>query len=177
MKNASPLVRVSVRNGLIGGILGFCMLVVLYYIRPIHPLLLVNPLLDIRIFVFPIFIFFTLKEYKARFSDGILYFWQGMISSYIFLIIYGLICFTGIAVFAFAVPEFSKDYTHQSIELLKQNPDFIKKIGEEEFKRNFTEATPTNGLRLGFVYFMTTLAIGFFISLLLTVIMRKTNQT
>jgi hypothetical protein len=176
MNTSSPLVRVSVRNGLIGGVLGFIMLIVLYYIRPLHPLLLVNPLLDIRIFVFPIFIFFTLKEYKARFSDSILYFWQGMIASYIFLIVYGIVCAVGISIFAAVVPEFSTDYTKQSIELLKNNPDFIKKIGEEEFERNFTEAAPTNGLRLGFFYFLTTLAFGFFMSLVLTVIMRKTNQ-
>ena len=100
-----------------------------------------------------------------------------MISSYIFLIVYGVVCAVAIAIFAAVVPEFNTDYTKQSIELLKNNPDFIKKIGEKEFERNFTEAAPTNGLRLGFVYFLTTLAIGFFMSLVLTVIMRKTNQT
>ena len=64
MKNASPLVRLSVRNGVIGGLLGMLMLIGLYYIRPTHPLILLNPFLDIRIFLFPIFILLGLAARK-----------------------------------------------------------------------------------------------------------------
>jgi hypothetical protein len=174
MKSASPLVRVSARNGIIGGLLGSIMLAILFYLNPVHPLL-ISPFMDLRVFLFPIFIFFTLKEYKARFSNGILYFWQGMIASYIFLILFGVICFLFILIFGSLVPEFGLEYTKQSLVLLKNNPDFINKVGEEEFKRNFSEAQPTNGLRLGLVYFMVTLAIGFFMSIVLTIILRKTN--
>jgi hypothetical protein len=172
MKGTSPLVRISVRNGIIGGLLGSIMVGILFYLNPVHPLL-ISPFMDLRVFLFPIFIFFTLKEYKARFSNGILYFWQGMIASYIFLISFGVICFLFILIFATVVPEFGAEYSKQSLVLLKNNPDFINMVGEEEFKRNFSEAQPTNGLRLGLVYFMWTLVIGFFMSIVLTVILRK----
>jgi hypothetical protein len=172
MRAASPLVRLSARNGLVAGILGGTILIASYYIMEVHPLL-INPFLDFRILLLGVFIFVTLKEYKTNVSDGVLYFWQGMISSYVLLLVYAVIVGAFIVVFSLVEGDFTESYTTQSVALLRENPDFIEKIGKEEFERNFSNPEPTNGLRLSFTYFLFSFFFGFFISLIFSVILRK----
>jgi hypothetical protein len=172
MISGSPLVLLSARNGLIAGILGAIMLAGLYYVSEIHPLL-INPFIDFRIVLFALFIFFTLKEYRSRVSDGILYFWQGMIGSYTFLLVYGVIMFFFILLFSATEKEFTVTFTEQSVSLLRQNEEFVGRIGKEEFERNFANAPPTNGLRLSITYLLVSLGIGFPISAIISVVLRK----
>lgn len=172
MKAGSPLVVISARNGLIAGILGSVMLAGLFYISAIHPLL-INPFIDFRVVLFALFIFFTLKEYKSRISDGLLYFWQGMIASYTFLLVYGVIMFFFILAFSAVEKEFTVSFTEQSVSLLRQNEEFVGKVGKEEFERNFANTSPTNGLRLSITYLLVSLAIGFPISAVMSIVLRK----
>ena len=72
--------KISVRYGAAAGILAFILLLVMYYLGP-HPLL-TSPFLDFRILLFGIFIFFTLKEFRDYYHDGILYFWQAMLGGW-----------------------------------------------------------------------------------------------
>jgi hypothetical protein len=172
MRKASPLVRISARNGLVAGVLGGLILIGTYYIMDVHPLL-INPFLDFRIILLGVFIFITLKEYKSAVSGGVLYFWQGMISSYVLLMVYCVVVGLFIIIFSLAEPAFTESYTTQSVALLRENQDFIQKMGKEEFERNFAKPEPTNGLRLSFTYFLFSFFFGFFISLVLSVILRK----
>lgn len=176
MRKPSPLVRIAARNGAIAAILGSVMLITLFFISDVHPLL-INPIFDMRLFLFGVFIFFTLKEFKDRFTEGILYFWQGMIGSYVFLAVFASLMGVMILVFSQLYPEFVVSYTEQSVALLRQNTDFVEKIGKEQFERNFSNAAPTNGFRLGFIYFLVSFAMGFFISVIVSIIARKQPKT
>src|SRR5258708_3429199 len=84
-----PLVRVPLRYGLIGGVLGFVLLIILYYIDR-HPFL-IPVFFDFRVALFAVFLFFTLKELRDYFFGGLLFFWQGMIASGLFVIIFAII--------------------------------------------------------------------------------------
>src|SRR5258708_33890782 len=78
-----PLFKIPFRYGLIGGVLGCVVIATLYYMGR-HPFLL--PLIfDFRIVIFSVFIFLSLKEGRDYHQQGNLFFWQGMIGSYVFI--------------------------------------------------------------------------------------------
>src|SRR5690349_4017593 len=78
-----PLVQVPFKYGMIASLVGFLLVVVLYYINR-HPFL-IQPYMDFRILLFGVFIFFSLKEYRDYYQGGILYTWEGLIGSFIFV--------------------------------------------------------------------------------------------
>src|SRR5882762_9941353 len=93
-----PWVAVAVRNGLIAGVVGMMMFLGLYFLGR-HPFL-IPPYMDFRIFLFGVLLFFTLKEFRDYFQEGVLYFWQGMFMSLIFTAVFALIAFVLIWAFA-----------------------------------------------------------------------------
>ena len=66
------LLRISARYGVVGGVLAFVLLLIMYYLGR-HPLV-TSPFFDFRILLFGIFIFFTLKEFRDYEQGGVLYF-------------------------------------------------------------------------------------------------------
>ena len=81
-----PIFRIPLRYGAIAGALGAILLIGLFYMGK-HPFL-IEIYLDFRIFIFGVFIFFTLKELRDYVYGGILYFWQGIIASFIFTVVF-----------------------------------------------------------------------------------------
>ncbi len=172
MKPRSPLARIALRNGLVAACLAISMMLILYYNGDSHPLL-INPFFDFRIVLFGIFIFFTLKEFRDQYNEGILYFWQGMIGSYVFVAAFGLLCGVFILVFGYLQESFIADYVQESVERIKSIAEFVEKIGKEDFERNFEQATSTNGYRLAIWYFGWSLIMTLFIGTIISVVLRK----
>ncbi|MBL7856650.1 MAG: DUF4199 domain-containing protein [Cyclobacteriaceae bacterium] len=172
MKRIHPLARIALRNGLVAGLLAISMMLFLYYKGDGHPLL-INPFMDFRIVLFGIFIFFTLKEFRDQHNGGILYFWQGMVGSYAFVAAFGLLCALFILIFGYLHESFISDYIQESVAQLKSMPEFVEKIGKEDFERNFEKATSTNGYRLAIWYFGWSLIMTLFISTIISVVLRR----
>ena len=167
-----PLVKVPLVNGAIAGALGALLNIVLYYLSS-HPFL-IPVYLDFRILLFGFFIFFTLKEFRDLHQEGILYFWQGLIISFIFVNVFGVVAGGLIWIFASAMPVFVSDYISQQIAILKDIPqEIIDRIGKEVYERNLEMLPATNAFDLASLYFTQSLIIGFFISIILSVILRR----
>src|SRR3989337_745738 len=98
-----PLVKISMRYGVLAGFFGFALLVGLYYMGR-HPFL-IPVYMDFRIILFTVFIFFALREIRDR-QEGILYFWQGIFASFLFTLSYAILATLMLAVFINAVPDF-----------------------------------------------------------------------
>ena len=107
-KKLPPLIFIGLRNGLVAGLLGFCLLLALYYIGK-HPFLF-PVFFDFRIFLFGIFLIITLREIRDIHQEGILFFWQGMISSLLFTTIFAMVASFLISMFAAINPSFLQDY-------------------------------------------------------------------
>lgn len=168
----NPLVRISMRNGLLAGALGFGLIVVLYYIDR-HPLL-IPPYLDFRIILFGVFIFFTLREIREYHYGGILYFWQGMISGFLFTVAYAAVSFFALQLFAYAVPEFLSEYVRLSMEHLKSfPPEAIESMGQEAYERNLELLPTTDTTDLAVLHVVQSFVISLFISIVLSVVLRK----
>lgn len=167
-----PLVKISLRYGVLAGIIGSVLLVGLYYIGR-HPFL-IPVFMDFRIFLFGIFIFFTLRELRDIYQDGILYFWQGVFASFLFTLCYAVLASLLLSLFVHFVPDFLTDYISLSIAQLKMlPPDVIQQIGKEVYESNLEMLPATRSADLAFLYFSQSFMISLFISIILSVILRK----
>jgi hypothetical protein len=171
-----PLVQVPLKWGAIAGILGVALEFGLYAIGR-HPFL-IPVYLDFRIFLFGIFIFFTLRELRDFNYNGTLFFWEGLIASFLFTLFFASIAATGIGVLTLIVPEFISSYVKLQTEIIKSLPaDVVEKIGKEVVQRNLDTLPATNGFGLALTYFVQCFLISFFISIVLSVILRRQPKT
>lgn len=171
-----PLIKVSVRNGLIAGAISIVLLISMYYIGQ-HPLM-ISPYFDFRVFLFGIFIFFTLKEVRDNSGDNALYFWQAMIGSYTVVFIATVVGSLGVLLFASVETGFVPSYINGMTQYLKEFPEEeIKKIGREVYERNLALLPSTNKLGLMITYFGQGIVIGLFVSIILSAILRRQPKT
>lgn len=170
--NLSPLLKVVARYGLFAGIMGFGLLMGLYYMGR-HPFL-IEIIFDFRIILLAVFIFFGLKEFREDHQQGVLYFWQGMIGSLVLTIVFGTVAAFLIYIFGSWNSEFVQTYIAQLTERLNQlPPEFVEQIGKEELERNLKTLPATTIGDLAVKYLAQSFVISFFISVILSVVLRR----
>jgi hypothetical protein len=170
-----PIVRLPVFYGFIGGILGFVLILILYYIGR-HPFL-VPVFFDFRVPLFGIFIYFILKELRDYYFGGLLFFWQAMIACVLFVMTFGFVVSLLIWIFALNVPDFVMQYVVLATNQLKTFPkETIDQIGREIYDKNMAMLPTTTGFDLALLYFMQCFGIGLFVSIILSVILRRQPQ-
>lgn len=172
----NSLVKVSLRYGLLAGVIGSALLIGLYYMGR-HPFL-IPVYIDFRIILFGVFIFFTLREIRDYYQNGTMYFWQGFVASFLFTLAYAVLSSLAIVVFMEVVPAFVDDYITLSVAQLKSLPsEVIDSIGSEVYERNLSMLPETDAADLGLLYFLQSFLISLFISIILSVILRRQPQT
>jgi hypothetical protein len=166
------LLRISLRYGAVGGIIAFILLIVMYYLGR-HPLI-TSPFLDFRILLFGIFIFFTLKEFRDYEQAGVLYFSQAMIGGFGVIAIMTTLTSLLLLLFGTLEPGFVHNYVTQVIAYLKSfAKEDIERIGKEIYERNLIDLPATNISKLAITYVVHGLVIGFFVNIILSVILRR----
>ena len=172
MKHLSPLAIISVRFGALASVLSVSLMIVMYYMGR-HPLM-IAPFMDFRILLYGIFIFFSLKEYREFHQDGVLYFWLGMIGSFIVVASAGLLGTIWLWVFGSWETNFTPSYITAMTEYIKGFPEEdIKRIGKEAFERNLADLPSTNIAQIASLYLAQSFGIGLFISIIISVILRR----
>lgn len=167
-----PLVKVPFTYGAIAGVLGVSLVIALYYLNR-HPFL-IPVYMDYRIYLFAVFIFFTLKELRDLHQGGVLYLWQGLIASFLFVSMFATVAAGTIWIFSTLVPAFLERYIKLSAEQLNNlPPDIIEKIGKEVVERNLIILPSTNAFDLATLYFWQCFMIGLFLSIIFSVISRR----
>jgi hypothetical protein len=174
--NWSPLFKISVRYGAVSGVLAFILLIISYYLGR-HPML-ISPLLDFRILLFGIFTFFALREFRDLVQAGMLSFAQGMLGALIVVFISSLIASFALIGFAMWENDFVNMFIVQRMEYLKTFPkEDIERIGKEIYESNLKSLPSTNSMELAKVYFIQGSVIGFFVSIIISVILRQQPKT
>lgn len=170
------LLRVSARYGLLAGLVGSLLLLGLYYIGR-HPFL-IPVFMDFRIILFAFFIFFTLRELRDYHYGGVLFFWQGIIAAFAFTVCYAALSALALLAFMHFAPEFLTEYISLSVEQLRSlPPQVVERIGEEVYQRNIEMLPATDASDLSFLYFTQSLMISLFISIILSVVLRRQPKT
>jgi len=168
----NKLFRISLRYGLVGGILAFVLLIIMYYLGR-HPLV-VSPFFDFRLLLFGIFIYFSLKEFRDYDQDGVLYFSQAMLGG--FTVIFALSATASLLLLAFGSWEhdFVSGYVSKVTEYFRSfSAEDIEQIGKDIYQRNLDALPSTNIVGLAITYFIHGLVIGFFVNIILSVILRR----
>ena len=172
MKKASPLVTIGARYGAIAAFLSISLMITMYYMGR-HPLL-VAPFMDFRIILYGIFIFFTLKEYREVHNENVLYFWQGLIGSFVVVATAAVLGSLLLRLFGAWETNFIPSYVTAMTEYIKGFPEEdIKRIGKEVFERNLAELPSTNIAQIAMLYIAQSFGIGLFVSIIMSVILRK----
>ncbi len=166
------LLKISLRYASVAGVLGFILLVAMYYIGR-HPMV-VSPFLDFRILLFGIFIFFTLKEFRDVEQQGVLYFSQAMIGGFAVILIMTTITSVMLLIFGTLESDFVTGYILQVTDYVKSfSKEDIERVGKEIYERNLLTLPTTNISVLTITYFAHGLLIGFFVNIILSVILRR----
>lgn len=172
MWHRQPLVRIPAKFGLLAAGFGFVFFITLYFIGK-HPFL-VPVFFDFRIILLGFAIFFALRELRERHYGGLLFFWQGMLASLLLTLIFALLTGAAIWVFAGVYPEFLSQYVQLFREQVATFPaDVVEKIGKENLERNLKAIADTHAFDLATLYAWQSLLISFFVSIILTVILRR----
>ena len=171
-----PLVRVPLKYGILGGALSVGFFISFYYFGK-HPFL-IPPFFDIRVLLIAIFLFFALREVRDYFFDGILYFWQGMAGCLVYLASMATIGLAGVLGFGNLEPGFRDMFVEQGLAQIKSlPPDSISQIGKQAVDEVLITLSKTTLNQMAFKYTGQTFAIGFFITIIISVILRRQPKT
>lgn len=173
MKLQNNLTQTAIKFGLIGALMNIVALVTLFYLGK-HPLLL-SPLIDARLPLYGLFIFFSIKFFRDE-NEGILHFWQGLALGFLVYLIMAQMAAAFIAVFgSIESTQFLSTYISTAIEQINKNKEAL-------LQNNINEKTLTDALELlpnttannlAFDYFLKSMPIGLILTLLISILMRR----
>lgn len=172
MPGSANGVKVSVRYGLLSGLLGFVLSIALFYMGH-HPLL-APAFLDFRILLFAIVIFFALKEIRDFHNKGVLHFWQGMMSGLFITLIFSLVASGLLHWFAQWNPAFVEQYISLSLEQINNfSPEDIERIGKTTFDQSLEALKRADAYFLASRYLVQSFVLSFFVTIIISVILRS----
>ncbi len=167
-KGFSPLVNVSVKYGVFGGILAGVLIFTLFYLGR-FPFLPVE-----RTILFAIFIFFALKEIRDYYQEGILHFWQGMMAGITCYIVMAVIASLMLFLWGQFTDEYLNQYIHVMTEQLETNRlDLEERVGKEALDLQLAKLPSTTILDLALDYLLKSMFIGIFLTIIISVILRR----
>ena len=169
------VIRLSVRYGLISASLALLALIVFFYIGK-HPFW-IFPLFDIRIVLTIILLVVALREVREYHLAGYLYFWQGMTGSFAFVFTMASMGYAGVWLFGWIEPAFLTDYIAQGMKQLEAlSPDALKEIGAPAVAELRKTLPETSLAWMARRYAVQTLVFGLFISVVISVVLRRQPQ-
>jgi len=176
MKKPSPLFTIVVRYGAIAAVLSIALNIAMFYMNR-HPVM-IAPFLDFRVFLYAIFIFFSLKEYRDFHNEGALHFFQGMFGSFVLVATAGVLGSILYRIFGALETNFIPEYIRLMTEYLKSAPeDEVARVGKETIERNLQALPSTNMGQIATLYLVQSFGIGLFVSIIMSVILRKQPKT
>ncbi len=176
MKLKNNLLQTAIRYGLLGALMNIIALLVLFYIGK-HPLLL-NPVLDARLPLYGLFIFFAIKTLRDD-NNGYLHFWEGLATGFLVYLIMAQMVAAFIAVFAnIDSTNFLTEYIRIAIDLLNANKAAYLEmnLSEKTFTDQLDKLPNTTANNLAFDYFLKSMPIGLILTLLLSILMRRKEE-
>lgn len=165
-------VRVALKYGFFTALLLGAVFVALFYAGR-HPLL-IPVIYDVRILLLAIFIFFSVKEFRDYRNGGVLHFWQGMLVGLVLTITAGLLMLVIILAFGTAEENLLSGYlSEMTTQLADNKEEFLEAIGEEAYQKTVTKLPSTTLTDLALDYYLKSFGIGLFLSIIISVILRR----
>ena len=169
MKN--PIVTVGIRYGLVSGALAIVLFFVIMLFDE-NPLI-VNKWFDY--FLIPVFVFFSVREFRLYYNGGAMQFWQGISVGFITYVISALL-FAGVvgAYLAAYGERWVTGYVDDRTALVKENREsFTEDLGESTYRQVLEEVQATTTVDLILDDFYRKLFLGLFITLIIATVQRR----
>ena len=171
-----PFIKVALRYGLLGSAVGSAAIFVLYQIGR-HPFLL-PIIVDFRILLFTGLMIFCLREIRDYLQEGILYFWQSVMACYIVVITASTIT----SLFVWGLATWHRDFLGEYIrvvtdQLTKNKQMVVEHVGKQAYEQQMGALPGTSALDLAADYFLKSLFISLFLTIVLSIIFRRTPKT
>lgn len=173
MKSLNPIYSVSIKYGSIAAVLSIVLFLILYYSGR-NPLL-IPAFLDFRILLFPIFLVFSMRDFKENWNGGFLHFWQGFSIGILVIGLIALLMALFILIFgSWIEPDFVSNFIQSSIEQIESAREKITTaIGEEELTKVLEILPSTTLYDLALDYFLKSLPYGLFLTIIISLILRR----
>ncbi len=171
----APLVKVPVRFGLMGvGVLLGIFLI--YYFSGNNPLIEMD-MLDL--FIVPIFLYFGVREYRDNFNNGKMEFWQGMTAGlFIYMIIAAVFSGVLFLFLEYLDTSLAESYIDSKLaELSDSEQKIIEEMGQASYDEMVTSTTATTVKVLVLDTFLRKVAIGFFLTSVISIVMKRKNKS
>lgn len=165
------LFAVPLRYGVIGGGFAILLFLIFYFLD-------MNPLANIKMvdmFLLAIFIFFALKEFRDRYNNRQLHFWQGMSGGVITYLAIAIISAIFILIMTVIIePDMTTKYIDGLTKLLIDNrQSMVETINEESYAEALAGVAETTPFDLALDDFLKKSMIGLFLTIIIAVILRK----
>ncbi len=165
------LFAIPLRYGILGGGIVVVLFLIFYFLN-------LDPLVNIKMIdmvILAIFIFFALKEFRDRYNNRELHFWQGMTGGVVNYVTIALISSLFILVMTVIIdPELTTNYIEGRIRLLEENKEtLIDTMDEDTFHEAVAGVEKTTAFDLALDDFLKKSVIGLFLTIIIAVILRK----
>ncbi|CAN5477930.1 hypothetical protein BH23BAC1_BH23BAC1_44440 [soil metagenome] len=172
MSKLKPYLINALKYGLIGGVLTITLFFILLYLN-VNPLV-ASKRLDFGFFIIPVFVFFSIKEFRNLRNYKQLRFWQGMTIGFFTYLILAFIS----ASFIWLVLNINNDLLDQYIFdrslLVENNKDqIVETLGEEVFYQTYQDIQQVTPFILALDDFLKKIFAGLFITIIISVILRR----
>lgn len=171
----SPYLVVPLKYGSVGGVLSILLIFILPWFGE-------NPLIRGNLFSFffvPIFVFFSIKEFKKYYNGGYLHFWQGMSIGFLTYTVLALLSAIFIWIYLETLnPEVLQEYITDRIQLMTgSKANLVERLGEATFEQSLKSVQLTTAFDMALDDFIRKVAIGFFITTIISIVMRQQPLT
>ncbi len=169
----NPLYKTPIKFGIIGGLMAIGLFVFLYLIGQ-NPVL-TNKKIPFGLILLPLFIFFSIKEFRDFHNQKQLRFWQGLVIGVINYLLIAIISAIFIWVFTTYV---DKSLIDEMIEfglkhLEKGKEGFIEIYGEAYYNQTVHTAKNTTAYQIALDDFVIKVLIGTLSTFIISIILRK----
>lgn len=173
MSNTHPLVTVPVKYGLFGGFFSIVLFLILYFLGK-NPLVVAG-IFDFGLILIPIFIFFSIKEFRDYRNNKELRFWQGMTVGFINYVTIATVSALFIWLFLTLIDEqLLTSYIGDRTALLVENKQqFIESLGDITYEETLVELENTTAYIIAVDDFLKKVFIGLFLTIIFSVILRR----
>ncbi len=167
----NKLISIPLKYGLFGGIITIILFLIFYFLD-------LEPLVNIKIVdmvILAIFIFFALKDYRDRFNNRELHFWQGMTGGIISYMTLAVISALFIMIMTVIIdPDLATNYIESRIELLNENKEtLVDTMDEDTYLEAIAGVKGTTGFDLALDDFLKKSFLGLFLTIIIAIILRK----
>ncbi|MFY0627896.1 MAG: DUF4199 domain-containing protein [Reichenbachiella sp.] len=169
-----PIFKSSVKFGAIGaGVIAFIFLA--YYVLGSNPLIEMDM---IDVFILPIFLFFGIKEYRERYNNQLLEFWQGMTVGFFVYTTMATVSAVFIWIFIDAIDvSLTENFVSDRLASLHEIKNkIIEEMGQDSFAETVREVGNTSSIDVAMDGFLKKLVIGFLLTSVISVIMKRKSE-